>query len=53
MSEIEMRVEHLQRLSAELADLLGDPHPGLATWLLAVPKVVRQMQAVLDGKVTR
>jgi hypothetical protein len=47
---IERRCELLREQHRVLGVLLDDPHPGLATWMGAVPKVVQEMQAIMNGE---
>jgi hypothetical protein len=50
LTVIDQRIEKLKVENDKLRRLLGDPHPGLSTWMLMVPKLVQELQDILDGK---
>lgn len=47
---VERRIHLLTEATRRLAALLADPHPGLFTWMLAVPRAVAELNAILNGE---
>lgn len=49
MTTIEEDIEDMKELNRQLKALLDDPHPGLATWMMAVIRVLNGFNAVREG----
>jgi hypothetical protein len=49
-SPIQTNLEILKEKNVQLKHLLDDPHPGLATWMMAVCKTVEDMYVQVGGE---